>query len=118
MSKNKVGKGTKGKERKGKERKGRIWVSIFTHTWGKIWLSDQSYQDVAVGLAVGSDIGSPAVLVVNEMLSYISFYRNKSNIDALRRTVLSFYISSDIGLAKKLLILKSVSEISYATLSC
>jgi hypothetical protein len=40
-------------------------------------------------------------LIVNELLCYISFFRNKSNADSLRRTVLSFYVPTDISEAKK-----------------
>lgn len=39
--------------------------------------------------------------VVNELLTYIGFYRNRANGDALRRVVLTYYTSDDISEAKK-----------------
>ena len=47
--------------------------------------------------------GSESALCINELLSYVGFYRNKSKDDNLRRSVLSFFIPSDICQAKKLL---------------
>jgi hypothetical protein len=43
-------------------------------------------------------------MTINELLSYVAFYRNKSNVDDMRRTVLSFYTPNDISHSKKLLI--------------
>jgi hypothetical protein len=55
-------------------------------------------------------------LIVGELLSYVSFYRNKSNIDSLRRTVLAFYSPADIGRAKKLLSLKYAAKLESCPL--
>ena len=41
-------------------------------------------------------------LIVDELF-YVSFYRNKCNVESLRRTVLSFYLPSVVSLSKKLL---------------
>jgi hypothetical protein len=38
--------------------------------------------------------------IVNELLAYVTFYRNRSDLEALRRVVLS----TDVSEAKKLLI--------------
>ena len=61
--------------------------------------------DLAGVCASPIDVNSGSVneLCINELLSFVSFYRNKSNIDALRRSVLSFFVPSDICQAKKLL---------------
>jgi len=50
-------------------------------------------------------------LCINELLSFVSFYRNKSNIDALLRSVLSFFIPNDICQAKKLLSTKYTTKL-------
>ena len=42
--------------------------------------------------------------VVNELLAYVGFYRNNSNVEALRRIIYNFYSASDICCAKKCLV--------------
>jgi len=42
-------------------------------------------------------------IVINELLSYISFYRNKGNRDSLQNIVLTHFPGTDISVAKKLL---------------
>jgi len=42
-------------------------------------------------------------LIADELLAYVSFYCNNSNIDALWRTVLSFYSPTNICSSKMLL---------------
>jgi len=59
----------------------------------------------------GKNSGSVNELCINKLLSFVSFYRNKSNIDALRRSVLSFFIPSDICQAKKLLSTKYATKL-------
>ena len=44
---------------------------------------------------------STAPHVINELLTYIGYYRSRSNGDALRRVVLSYYTPADISDAKK-----------------
>ena len=39
--------------------------------------------------------------IVHELLTYISFYRNRANVDALRRVVLTYYTPDDISEAKR-----------------
>jgi len=39
-------------------------------------------------------------MTVDELMSYVTFYRNKSNADDMRRTVLSFYAPNDISQTK------------------
>lgn len=41
-------------------------------------------------------------IIINEVLSYISFYRNKATIESLRRIVLSSFTPIDISTAKKI----------------
>ena len=53
---------------------------------------------------------------MNELLSYVSFYRNKANANALRRTVLSFYSPEDITQAKKIVAHKSQSSLKSSSL--
>jgi len=43
-------------------------------------------------------------VIINELLAYISFYRNKGNQDSLQSIVLTHFSSSDISDAKKVLI--------------
>ena len=38
-----------------------------------------------------TDATRPEPIIINEALAYIAFYRNKSNVDALRRVVLSSF---------------------------
>ena len=42
-------------------------------------------------------------IFVNELLSYASFYRDRANLSAAQRVVLSFYSPTEISAAKKLL---------------
>ena len=60
---------------------------------------------------IGDNSGSMNELCINELLSFVSFYRNKSNIDALRRSVLSFFVPTDICQAKKLLSTKYATKL-------
>lgn len=73
---------------------------------------DRTSRQVKESTTIAADASSsssvPSVapgpeLIVDELLSYVSFYRNKCNVDALRRIILSFYSSSDICQSKKLL---------------
>jgi len=43
-------------------------------------------------------------ILINELLAYISFYRDKGNCDKLQNIVLTFFSSTDIAVAKKILI--------------
>jgi hypothetical protein len=42
-------------------------------------------------------------IFVNELLSYVSYYRDRANLSAAQRVVLSFYLPTEITSAKKLL---------------
>jgi hypothetical protein len=44
-----------------------------------------------------------ANFVINEVLSYIQFYRNKVTHDNLKKTVLNFYVADEIAIAKETL---------------
>ena len=41
-------------------------------------------------------------IVINELLAYVGFYRNRSNADALRRTVSTFYSPTEVSQAKRI----------------
>jgi len=43
-------------------------------------------------------------LIIDELLSYVCYYRDKCSVESLRRTVLSFYLPGDICQSKKVLI--------------
>jgi hypothetical protein len=58
------------------------------------------------GQVTGSSSSLLGECIVNELLSYVRFYRGKSNAGALRHTVLAFYMLTDISIAKKLLVLR------------
>ena len=45
-------------------------------------------------------------IINNELLSYVGFYRNRANIEALRDTVLTSYSPTDVSQAKRLLTTK------------
>ena len=68
--------------------------------------SDSSVQPAAPG----------PDLIVDELLSYVSYYRNKCNVESLRRTVLSFYLPNDISQSKKLLIGKFSGQLGSCAL--
>ena len=59
-----------------------------------------------------------AAFIVNEMLSYVGFYRHKSNADALRRVVLNFYTLSDITDAKKIFVRYRRHDIGEMQFDC
>ena len=54
----------------------------------------------------GAAIGNPGAVphVVNELLTYVAYYRNRANGDALRRVVLTCCTPDDISRAKKTVI--------------
>jgi len=47
---------------------------------------------------------SPSQIVVNELLSYVSFYRNRASSDNVRKLVTSFYTPIEINSAKKVVV--------------
>lgn len=57
-----------------------------------------------ISTARPDDIGAVNKIVWNELLAYVSYYRNRANEEALRRVVLGFFPSESISDAKKLLI--------------
>jgi hypothetical protein len=57
------------------------------------------------------------MVVVNELLSYISFYRGKSTVDSVRKAVSSFFTATEINRSKKLLISK-FSELLVSSHFC
>ena len=48
---------------------------------------------------------------LNELLSYVCCYRNRSNVDGIRRVVLSFYTQEEITIAKNLLVCEFHAQI-------
>ena len=56
-------------------------------------------------------------LIVNELLTYIKFYRNCANLGYLKKVVLGFYAANDITIAKAKLLstFSCLQETSYAT---
>ena len=55
--------------------------------------------------------------IVNELLAYVSFYRDKANHDALRSTLLASYLPSDITAAKKVFISRFGEQLGSSTLT-
>ena len=51
-------------------------------------------------------------LIVDELLSYVGFYREKSSVDAMRRSVLNFYSPSDSCQSKRTLIGQLSSQLA------
>jgi len=50
------------------------------------------------------DVDAKVKLIQNELLSYVQFYRDSSNADALRRTIHGFYSSEVISETKRCLL--------------
>jgi hypothetical protein len=59
-----------------------------------------------------SGASSSPDLILDELLSYVGFYRNKSNVENLRRIVLTYFSPEDIGQAKRLIVGKFSSQLS------
>lgn len=51
-----------------------------------------------------NDPADHATIEINELLSYVSFYRSRASVDCLRKVVASFYTPSEISAAKKVLL--------------
>jgi len=69
--------------------------SVFTESRVSVVVSEFDRND---------ELRSLKVIIWNELLAYVCHYRDKSNVDALRRVVLGFYSAEDICNAKKLLV--------------
>lgn len=65
---------------------------------------------------VRGDVVSNNKLLVNELLTYISYYRDRSSVDNLRRVVLGFYPATDISEAKRMLIGEFKTKIGVSSL--
>ena len=55
-------------------------------------------------------------IIVNEVLCYVSFYRNKSTIETLRRTVQAGFTPSDISHAKKIIVKRFQTQLALSPL--
>lgn len=55
-------------------------------------------------------------IIINEVLTYISYYRNKATIDSLRRIVLSNFTPVDISTAKKIIVKAFQNHLSSSPL--
>ena len=62
--------------------------------------STTTTADAAAAVGVAN---TQSKLVVNELLAYITYYRNNANADALRRCVINYFTPADIAAAKKLI---------------
>jgi len=51
-----------------------------------------------------NDVDAKVKLIQNELLSYVQFYRDSSDADALRRTIHVFYSAEVISEAKRCLL--------------
>lgn len=71
---------------------------------GRNSCADRSKDPMLSDATASQFAASGLQMTINELLSYVAFYRNKSNVDDMRRTVLSFYTPNDISHSKKLLI--------------
>jgi hypothetical protein len=52
------------------------------------------------------------LLVVNELLAYVSFYRDQATTDALHKAAVGFYLPSEITEAKRRLIAKFATQLT------
>jgi len=57
---------------------------------------------------VSDNDNSPSLLAadvkVNELLSYVSYYRDRASVESIRKVLLGFYSAAEINTAKKLLV--------------
>jgi len=53
-------------------------------------------------------------VIVNELLTYVQFYRDRSTVESLHKLVISFYLPSEITEAKRLVI----DEFSAESIDC
>jgi len=58
---------------------------------------------IIAGQSRNADVSSIHKVILHELLTYIQHYRDNSNVEALRKTVLEFFSPSDISEGKKLL---------------
>lgn len=49
-------------------------------------------------------VTGPVNAIVNELLTFVAHYRNRSNNDMLRQSILSFYTAPEIGDSKKVIV--------------
>lgn len=66
---------------------------------------------VSAAMATAGNVGP---IVVNELLTYVNFYRNASPFDNLHKVVVGFFYATEISEAKRLLI----SEFSEKLADC
>ena len=64
----------------------------------------------SAGVFISTASASP-LLIIDELMAYVSYYRNKSNVESLRRCVLSFYAPIVISVSKKLLVDQFASQL-------
>lgn len=72
---------------------------------------------IVAGAARVGETSAVKKVVLNELLTYINVYRNRSNADALRQVVLGFYSPGDIMEGKKVMVqeLQSVEGVGQFT---
>jgi hypothetical protein len=96
-----------------------IRVNVTTHAVQRM-AEDVSLDepvDAVTPHVCSCDSPAHSSVTINELLAYVSHYRNKSNVDALRRTLCTFFSAGDIGLAKKVLIQKFKSHLGTCLLT-
>lgn len=70
---------------------------------------------ISRGPSADSCTVSPGTIIINELLTYVSFFRNKATFEGIRRTVLGFFSANDIGYAKKVMIGKYINYLDSST---
>jgi len=70
----------------------------------------------SVLLSAHTSVHMPSRILLNELLSYVCCYRNKSSVDCIRRVVLQFYLPEEIAVAKKLLVREFGARIKNSSL--
>jgi hypothetical protein len=66
---------------------------------GRVSLEEPT--DAVTGHAGSCDLPALSAVTINELLAYVNHYRNKSNVDALRRTLCSFFLCGRHWLSQK-----------------
>lgn len=73
--------------------------------------SDQPSTGAATNAAAAAAATTSVSHIVNELLTYVAYYRNRANSDSLRRVVLSHYTADDVTEAKR-----TIADIFRSTL--
>lgn len=70
----------------------------------------------STGISEGTQHSGTPKTIINELLAYTAFYRNRSNADNLIKVLIHFYNNIEIGDSKKLLVNEFAKELTNSSL--